>query len=694
MSLILNTLPFSLSALAVLAAAHKVLPPFKSFLDYPHQKSSTSAAAAADQHLFSPKKDSFLHSTISFFSWPLSRKLVLYQFILNLIIYVTLTAAVVTVELVLCEIGDWLSSDARVLVWKLCTTTLIAMLVIAIPLLEVFTILYTSPIYAVSKLKYPLTIVVYTLWLFLFYALGRYIPLPPPEPVKSVSAATRSLASYYYNYYTTNTRTFYEETLSRIVVIGICAMAVLSGFAAVSTPYTLFFSSPKKIDPIDIEILQRSVETTNDLIATKTKDLHDVETRLRLRSSMSSTSLRSIMMSIRSAATGGDDLTQEKSGLQMELDGLVKMNDSLEGDLRFLKSTYQSQQFEKTYFGRLIKRAYFIFALYCIYRLFTVLILRNPIKRASTIISMALNAKSKSSNGVMGSGIGVSSSHSHSDSSGDTSATAQSLTIAQSDALAITLAHIVTTIYPSSDLDAWTRQIGFILSGVLFLGSISSALTTFNTLTKAFPLLRFEPHLLFTNDETLQQQQQSQQQFQLQQYSLNSEKSQSHSHSQLQQQSQPISPSQPFHPHHNRYGSKGGSHNHHHSSPSFALSSFFNYPSFSLLIISQVLGVYIISTSLLLRSNLPKEMSTAITSALGAPLDTYFVESLFDTMFALVAVLSLVGIWIAERSGILGNGSRSASRASSIFGGNPGGDSSDFAFYDEESILESSGKLS
>lgn len=633
MSLVLNTLPFSLSALAVFTVAHRVLPPANSFLNYSFQDPPRLLT------------DTFQHSKpvscYTSLSLSLARKLALYQFVLNSVICITLVSAVVTAELVLCEIGNWLSADARILVWKLATTTLIAMLIIAIPLFQIFTIIYTSQTPVISRFKYPLIALTFSIWLLIFYYIGQFIPLPPPEPSQNSmpSVSARSLASYYYNYYTSNSRSFYEETLSRIVVIGVCAMALLSGFAAVSTPYTIFIAKRKTVDLVDIEHVQRSLEKTTDLLFAKTEQIQDLKHKVSFRSSISSTSLSSIMMSIRAAATGDDQMSSEKTGLSTEIDSLQKLKYSLENDAQSLKSAYQEQQYEKTKTGKLLKKAYVVFSFYCIYRLCSVLFFNNPIKRATRIFSMALHAKSKSP-------IDADIISSASDSLVGFAGSPNTDSFSQSDALAITLAHIVLKIHPTSDLNAWTRQIGFILSGLLFIGSISSAITTFNSLTKAFPLLQLEPHLYFIN---------------------------------FQSQREPASPTSFDKPSHRS-----------HPTSSFLSSlsaSFLNFPSFSLLVFSQFLGIYIISTSLLLRSNLPQEMSSAITSALGAPLDVDFVESLFDTIFALVAMVSLIGIWFAERSssGLIGSG-RGAALKSSF-------DEITYGFFDEEKMLDS-GKFS
>lgn len=652
MTLIVDLFPFISFALVIFYLIHKILPPLRSYVDYTpttllNEKSAFYSTTSAASQL---EMSDHNNNNQQLKSYP--RKVFLYQLLLNATIYITLTASLVIVQLVLCEIGDWFSSNARILIWKVCTTCLIAMLVISIPLLEIFTILYTSPIRIISRLNTPLTIVFFSLWLLIFYKLGQFIPLPPsesnsstndPRLIVGASSAAR-MFSYYYDVYHENTRSFFEETLSRIVIIGISAMGVLSGFAAVCTPYTQFFTSPRKIDLAEIERLERSIETTNDLIATKTAELQQIENKLSTKAassgSVSSTSLRSFIMSIRTVATGGvtgssDELSLERANLKMELDGLLKMSDSLDSDLHLLRSTFFRQQTEKTLQGKLLKQAYFLFALYCIYRLFNVFILRNPIKRASTVFSMASNAKLLHSKNTSQESISLSKKI-----IADNSASSGS----SSDALAITLAHLVVKFDPNSSLDAWTRQIGFILSGFLFLGSISSAVTTFNSLTKAFPILRIEPHLLFPYN------------------SFRSRSSMFKRHSTIPSAITSSSSSS--------------------SSSSALTSSFFasvfNYPSFSLLIISQLLGIYVLSTSLLLRSNLPQEMSLSITSALGAPLDVFFVESLFDTTFVIIALLTVVGLYLAKK---MNEDNLDAFDATGL-------NSSSFGFYDEEKLLD------
>lgn len=67
------------------------------------------------------------------------------------------------------------------------------------------------------------------------------------------------------------------------------------------------------------------------------------------------------------------------------------------------------------------------------------------------------------------------------------------------------------------------------------------------------------------------------------------------------------------------------------------------------LIISQVAGTYVISSALLLRSNLPEEVGTVISDALGAPLEGRFVDGWFESWFLVAVGLTATGILIGRK---------------------------------------------
>ncbi|KAF2263692.1 hypothetical protein CC78DRAFT_581070 [Lojkania enalia] len=67
------------------------------------------------------------------------------------------------------------------------------------------------------------------------------------------------------------------------------------------------------------------------------------------------------------------------------------------------------------------------------------------------------------------------------------------------------------------------------------------------------------------------------------------------------------------------------------------------------LLISQISATYVISSALLLRSNLPTEMKSAISDALGAPLEPAFTERWFEGWFLAASALTALGLWAGRR---------------------------------------------
>lgn len=67
------------------------------------------------------------------------------------------------------------------------------------------------------------------------------------------------------------------------------------------------------------------------------------------------------------------------------------------------------------------------------------------------------------------------------------------------------------------------------------------------------------------------------------------------------------------------------------------------------LLISQIAATYVISTALLLRSNLPVEMKSAISDALGAPLEPAFTERWFEGWFLIASAFTAFGLWAGKR---------------------------------------------
>ncbi|KAL9082354.1 MAG: hypothetical protein Q9159_006484 [Coniocarpon cinnabarinum] len=72
------------------------------------------------------------------------------------------------------------------------------------------------------------------------------------------------------------------------------------------------------------------------------------------------------------------------------------------------------------------------------------------------------------------------------------------------------------------------------------------------------------------------------------------------------------------------------------------------------LLVAQITGTYVVSSALLLRSNLPLEIGSVIESALGAPLDSKFIDQWFEGWFLGACIVTAAGIVIGRK--VMGKG--------------------------------------
>lgn len=99
------------------------------------------------------------------------------------------------------------------------------------------------------KLIRPLTVVVYLFYLYLFWKVGNPFPILSPK---------KGLLSI-------------EQGVSRIGVIGVTVMALLSGFGAVNYPYTSMAYFMRPVTYADVQAIEKRLLQTMDMIVAKKK---------------------------------------------------------------------------------------------------------------------------------------------------------------------------------------------------------------------------------------------------------------------------------------------------------------------------------------------------------------------------------------------------------------------------------------
>jgi hypothetical protein len=423
----------------------------------------------------------------------------------------TIALAAVLAELILCEISNTVNPAARTVAWKITVRTLLFLLIILIPFLELQSVVRGvgwefgwSEKGKIRKVPWILQLFGFAGWLTCFWWLGEGLPGTYIEKEMTIH----------------NAEGISDACLERIGVIGISLMALLSGFASVSAPWQCFGARPRPVMELDLARKQAGLDATNEMLSAK-------RSRLRaLQRKMTGAPQEGFMTKVIGTIRGNADV-QELKSLKLEIAGLETMALSLSTSLTMLQARHAASQRAASPLGKFMVLPTYVFSIYCLYRIL-----------ATTLTTLRRYLSSPSS------------------------------TFSGSDPISRILGLLVKHWDPALDQAAWSRQISFLLSGVILFASFNSVLQTFHFFA------RFTPGLLYQAQAN------------------------------------------------------------------------------AALIVGQIAATYVISSALLLRSNLPSDVGSVIEEALGSGmLDAFFVERWFEGWFLIGGVSTALGIWLGRKFG-------------------------------------------
>lgn len=352
----------------------------------------------------------------------------------------TVGLAVTLGALILDEILEVVDPRARDLALRGVVPALLFMLVVLVPWLECRSVVAGSgwKFQRSGKGKMPrvawgLQSLLFAAWLFLFWSVGRAVPVGATWSVPDEDTLSESLT---------------RGCLERIGVVGISLMALLAGFASVSSPwYTFSDASARRKKPIteaDVNRKQAGLDAANEMLITKRHRLQALERKMsegQGSSSKGSGFVGKMMGSIR--GTSSDE--SEMRSLRLEISGLETMEANLSSGLSLLKSHRAATARAATTIGRVLLVPSYIFSCYCVYRILAT--------------SMTTVRRMYSPNA----------------------------SFASSDPINRFLSLIAKHWDPKLDQIAWARTISFALSGVILIASANSVVQTFHLFAKWMP---------------------------------------------------------------------------------------------------------------------------------------------------------------------------------------------------------------
>jgi hypothetical protein len=345
---------------------------------------------------------------------------------------VNIGLSTVLIVLLLCEISNSLDAKARDSALGIVLPAMMVLVVLVAPALEIQSILAAIGLTLTSsgarrvRVAWFFETLVFVVWLVGFWFLG------------SATLVWYLRAGKEHGEYLE--QSFLEGCLERIGVVGISLMACLSGFAAVSAVWHTFIARKRTVTASEIARRQSGLEATEEM-------LHSKRSRLRAVEQKMSDPSRGMFSTVVGTLRGTGD-SKERSLLNMEINGLETMRVSLKDTLYLIKSRKDEQDSRHTPQGKVLLAFTYSFAIYCIIRLGTISF--NVFKRFAV--------------------PGWTSDSSH-----------------NSDPVTLVLSILAKHWDPTINRALWSRQISFLLSGVMLIAAFNSALQTFLVLGRAFP---------------------------------------------------------------------------------------------------------------------------------------------------------------------------------------------------------------
>lgn len=190
----------------------------------------------------------FAFGWLFFMRW-LFKDYEVHHVVVQLVFSVTFSLSCTMFELIIFEILGILEPTSRYINWKIGLYSMLFTLIFILPFYISFFIVKTLRFAHHRKTVIWFSTLIWLLFLYIFWKLGNPFPiLNPKHGILSI-----------------------EQGISRVGVIGVTLMAVLSGFGAVNCPYTYMAYFMRYVTDTDIQLIERKLIQTMDIIVNKKK---------------------------------------------------------------------------------------------------------------------------------------------------------------------------------------------------------------------------------------------------------------------------------------------------------------------------------------------------------------------------------------------------------------------------------------
>ncbi|TMW62040.1 hypothetical protein Poli38472_009533 [Pythium oligandrum] len=259
-------------------------------------------------------------------------------------------------QMVLFEVMEIMSVASRQWIWRVDLIAMTYLLVVILPLALFFTM---AKEYGLPTRQAGVTALgLLTVYIYLFWRLGAVVEADLPPVSSSSVDALFSIRNF----------------VSRVSLLGVVFMALLSGFGAVNCPYEYLSFFWRRIAEEDIEFLEKRLRHNLDILFAKKKRLHHetlVSARRRTAGGDGNGSGSSVFTRVFSLfkSKGIEDETYLK-GLEAEIETLESLSRELFLEIHDMRDVQQRSRRAATLRGRIFNLFGYILSVFCVYKMF------------------------------------------------------------------------------------------------------------------------------------------------------------------------------------------------------------------------------------------------------------------------------------------------------------------------------------
>uniref|UniRef100_A0A8D8LMF8 Golgi pH regulator n=3 Tax=Cacopsylla melanoneura TaxID=428564 RepID=A0A8D8LMF8_9HEMI len=247
-------------------------------------------------------------------------------------------------ELIIFEILHILDSSSRYFHWNIVLYCMLFMVIVLIPFYIGYFIV-TNISFVPKNMIRPLSVMIWLTYIYLFWKLGD------PFPILSAKQGFLSI----------------EQGISRIGVIGVTVMALLSGFGAVNYPYTSMFYFIRPVSSADVYSIQKRLMQTLEMIVSKKKRIA-VANKVNSNSGQSQAYTQALWGMLRNVATYSRS-SENVRQLKQEVSGLEELSRQLYLEAHDTCNMMEKIQWSKTWKGKYFNILGYFFSLYCVWKI-------------------------------------------------------------------------------------------------------------------------------------------------------------------------------------------------------------------------------------------------------------------------------------------------------------------------------------